>query len=176
MKHEELTLSINGAKRNAVFPSGIRLLDAIRRLGYTGTKEGCGEGECGACTVILEGKPVNSCLVYAKQAVGRPIVTVEGIGSSHQGGLHPFQRAMVLTGGVQCGFCTPGVIVAGCHHLDNGGALDDASIKDVLSGNLCRCTGYAKIVQAMKMAAQSHELGKNFGAAERSHSGVGSAG
>jgi len=168
MKHEELTLSINGAKRSAVFPSDVRLLDAIRRLGYTGTKEGCGEGECGACTVILDGRPVDSCLIYAKQAVGRAIVTVEGVGATYPGGLHPFQRAMVLTGGVQCGFCTPGVIVAGCHHLDSGGALDDGSIKDALSGNLCRCTGYAKIVQAVKLAAQSHELWEN-GAAAQEH-------
>ncbi len=158
MSHEELTLSINGTKRGGVFPSGIRLLDALRRLGYTGTKEGCGEGECGACTVILDGRTVDSCLVYAKQAVGRAIVTVEGVGAAYRDGLHPFQCAMVETGGVQCGFCTPGVIVSGCHHLNTGGALDDGSIQDALSGNLCRCTGYTKIVQAVKLAAQSAEL------------------
>src|SRR5690242_8273358 len=131
MSVEELTLSINGRRHTAALPSGSRLLDALRRLGYTGTKEGCGEGECGACTVILGGRTVNSCLVYAKQAVGREIVTVEGVGQNHPEGLHPFQRAMVEVGGVQCGFCTPGVIVSGCHHLDAGGSLDAECIKDV---------------------------------------------
>src|SRR6185436_21100103 len=99
MTHEELTLEINGARRTGVFPKGTRLLDALRRLGYTGTKEGCGEGECGACSVLLDGKVVNSCVVYAKQAVGRKLVTVEGVGARFPEGLHPFQRAMVDTGG-----------------------------------------------------------------------------
>jgi aerobic-type carbon monoxide dehydrogenase small subunit (CoxS/CutS family) len=153
MNHEELTLEINGTRRTGVFPKGVRLLDAIRRLGYTGTKEGCGEGECGACTVLLSGAPVNACLLYAKQAVGQPIVTVEGLGMRHPDGLHPFQRAMVETGGVQCGFCTPGVVVTGARHLDQGGALDDDSLRQALSGNLCRCTGYAKILEAMRLAA-----------------------
>src|SRR5687768_6145898 len=116
---EALTLTINGTLREGLFPSGIRLLDALRRLGYTGTKEGCGEGECGACTVLLDGKPVNACIVYAKQAVGRTLVTVEGIGQGHANGLHPFQKAMVASGGVQCGFCTPGMVVTGCHHVDS---------------------------------------------------------
>ena len=153
MSHEELTLEINGTRRTGVFPRGIRLLDALRRLGYTGTKEGCGEGECGACSVVLDDKVVNSCIVYAKQAVGRKLVTVEGMGASHSGGLHPFQQAMVETGGVQCGFCTPGIIVSGCHHLDHGGSPDEATVRDALSGNLCRCTGYAKILEAARLAA-----------------------
>ncbi len=155
MNHEELTLCINGAPRTAVFAKGIRLLDAIRKLGYTGTKEGCGEGECGACTVILDDRTVDSCLVYAKQAVGREIITVEGVGAGYPDDLHPFQRAMVECGGVQCGFCTPGVIVSGCHHLNTRGGLDDPSIKDALSGNLCRCTGYTKIFEAVKVAAET---------------------
>ncbi len=152
MKHEELTLTINGTRRTGIFPLGARLLDALRRLGYTGTKEGCGEGECGACTVLLNGRTANACLVYAKQAVGREVVTVEGVGRGHPGQLHPFQAAMVQTGGVQCGFCTPGVIVSGCDHLDKGGAVDDGTLKDALSGNLCRCTGYAKIFEAARVA------------------------
>ena len=160
MNHEELTLTVNGTSRTALFPKGVRLLDALRRLGYTGTKEGCGEGECGACTVVLEGRAVNSCLIYAKQVVGRSLTTVEGVGQGHPGGLHPFQTAMVETGGVQCGFCTPGIIVSGCHHLDNRGPIDDASLKDVLSGNLCRCTGYAKILSAMKLAAGRTRAGQ----------------
>ena len=154
---EELTLDINGTRRTGLFPRGARLLDALRRLGYLGTKEGCGEGECGACTVLLGGRTVNACIVFAKQAVGQPVRTVEGIGQGHPGGLHPFQRAMVSCGGVQCGFCTPGFIVSGCDHLDRGGALDDASVREALSGNLCRCTGYAKILEAVQVAASSKE-------------------
>jgi carbon-monoxide dehydrogenase small subunit len=152
-QHEEVTLRINGKTRTGVFPKGVRLLDAIRRLGYTGTKEGCGEGECGACTIILGGKLVNSCLIYARQAVGKEIVTVEGVGQGFPKGLHPFQRAMVATGGVQCGFCTPGMIVSGVHLLASNSSPSDDVIKDALSGNLCRCTGYAKIFEAVKSAA-----------------------
>ena len=152
MNHEELTLKVNGTLRTGLFPRGIRLLDALRRLGYTGTKEGCGEGECGACTVLLSGRPVNSCVVFAKQAVGKAIVTVEGIGAGHPDGLHPFQKAMVDAAGVQCGFCTPGIIVAGAQHLDAGGATGEAELRSALSGNLCRCTGYTKILQAMRDA------------------------
>jgi aerobic-type carbon monoxide dehydrogenase small subunit (CoxS/CutS family) len=153
VSHEELTLQINGQPRTGVFPKGTRLLDALRRLGYTGTKEGCGEGECGACTLLLDGRTVNSCLVYAKQAVGRAVVTVEGVGARFADGLHPFQKAMVETGGVQCGFCTPGMIVSGCDWLDKGGSLEDADIREALSGNLCRCTGYSKILDAVRLAA-----------------------
>jgi aerobic-type carbon monoxide dehydrogenase small subunit (CoxS/CutS family) len=153
MKHEELSLRINGTLRTGLFLKGARLLDAVRQLGYTGTKEGCGEGECGACTVVLNGRTANSCLVYAKQVVGFEILTVEGMGAGHPQGLHPFQRAMVESGGIQCGFCTPGIVVSGCNHLDQGGPLDDAGIKDALSGNLCRCTGYTKVFLAMRRAA-----------------------
>jgi carbon-monoxide dehydrogenase small subunit len=152
MSVEELRLKVNGTERTAAFPKGLRLLDALRRLGYTGTKEGCGEGECGACTVLLDGRTVNSCLVYAKQATGKSIVTVEGVGDRFADKLHPFQKAMVASGGVQCGFCTPGIVVSGCDWLDKGGSLEDAAIREALSGNLCRCTGYAKIIEAMKRA------------------------
>jgi len=152
--HEELTFLINGVRRSGAFPRGARLLDVIRQLGFTGTKEGCGEGECGACSVVLDGKVVNSCLVYARQAVGRTITTVEALGEGHPGGLHPFQRAMVEAGGVQCGFCTPGMIVSGVRYLEEGGPLEDGPIKEALSGNLCRCTGYARIVEAVKLAGQ----------------------
>src|SRR6266851_5155902 len=149
-EYEEITLTINKQSRSASFEKGVRLLDAIRRLGYVGTKEGCGEGECGACSILLDGRLVNSCLIYAKQAIGKSIVTVEGVGEGWQGGYHPFQRAMVQTGGVQCGFCTPGIIVSGCHYVDQHGSSDDRSIQEALSGNLCRCTGYAKIIEAVK--------------------------
>ncbi|MHB8873368.1 MAG: (2Fe-2S)-binding protein [Myxococcaceae bacterium] len=157
MNHEELTLKVNGTTRTGLFPKGARLLDALRRLGYSGTKEGCGEGECGACTVLLGGRPVNSCVVFAKQAVGKPIVTIEGIGAGHPGELHPFQQAMVNAAGVQCGFCTPGIVVTGAHHLDTGGSTGDADMRTALSGNLCRCTGYSKILQAL------HHAGENRG-------------
>ena len=154
MKHEELTLLINGARRTGVFPRGTRLLDAIRRLGFTGTKEGCGEGECGACSVVMDGRVVNSCLVYARQAEGRTITTVEALGEGHPGGLHPFQRAMVETGGVQCGFCTPGLIVTAHDLLRRSPRPSEPEIREALAGNLCRCTGYQKIVEAVQLAAE----------------------
>lgn len=154
MSVEELTLRINGRERTAALPKGVRLLDALRRLGYTGTKEGCGEGECGACTVLLDGRTANSCLVYAKQAVGKSVVTVEGVGDAFPGGLHPFQQAMIETGGVQCGFCTPGMVVSGCDWLNRTGSLEDPDLREALSGNLCRCTGYVKILDAVKLAAK----------------------
>ena len=154
MEFEELTLQINGTTRTAPLPKGIRLLDAIRRLGYTGTKEGCGEGECGACTVLLDGRPVNSCLVYAKQAIDKPIVTVEGIGARFPGGLHPVQKALMETGGVQCGFCTPGVVMTAAHLWQTKPGADAEAIREALSGNLCRCTGYAKIVEAVQRASR----------------------
>jgi carbon-monoxide dehydrogenase small subunit len=150
--HLELTLKVNGTLRTALLPRGLRLLDALRRLGYLGVKEGCGEGECGACTVLLAGRPVNSCLVFAEQAVGKEIVTVEGVGQGHPGGLHPFQQAMIALGGVQCGFCTPGVVVTGAHLCDTRPGADEAEIKEALAGNLCRCTGYTKIVKAVQAA------------------------
>ncbi len=152
MSHEELTLDINGTRRTGQFSKGVRLLDALRGFGYTGTKEGCGEGECGACTVLMGGRTVNACVVYAKQAVGKKLVTVEGIGGAKAGELHPFQAAMVASGGVQCGFCTPGIVVSGCHHLDSGGSMEPEAIREALSGNLCRCTGYVKIFEAMAKA------------------------
>lgn len=155
VEFEPLQLTINKQTQTAVFEKGIRLLDAIRRLGYSGTKEGCGEGECGACTILLDGRPVNACLIYAKQAVGKTINTVEAVGDGWADGYHPFQRAMVKVGGVQCGFCTPGIIVAGCHYVDHRGAADDQSIQAALSGNLCRCTGYAKIIEAVKLALKT---------------------
>jgi carbon-monoxide dehydrogenase small subunit len=151
---EELTLKVNGTTRTGLFPKGVRLLDALRRLGYTGTKEGCGEGECGACTVLLGGRPVNSCVVFAKQAVGKAIITVEGIGAGHSNGLHPFQQALVDLAGVQCGFCTPGIVVSGAQHLDTGGSTGEAELRAALSGNLCRCTGYSKVLQAMRDAGE----------------------
>lgn len=158
MNFEEITLKINGTVRSAPMPADIRLVDALRCLGYTGTKEGCGEGECGACTVLLDGRPVNSCLLFAKQVQGKEIVTVEGVGRGHPDGMHPFQKALVAVGGVQCGFCTPGVVVTGAHLCDTRPKASVQEIKEALAGNLCRCTGYAKIIEAVEVAVA--ELGK----------------
>ncbi len=149
---ETLALRVNGTLRTAPMPQGLRLLDALRRLGYKGAKEGCGEGECGACTVLLDGRPVNSCLVYARQAVGKEIVTVEGLGAV---GLHPLQRALVASGGVQCGFCTPGVVLSGASFVERFPSAGAEEIRRSLAGNLCRCTGYAKIVEAVQVAQAS---------------------
>ncbi len=153
MSDEVLTLTVNGTQRSAPMPNGLRLLDALRRLGYTGVKEGCGEGECGACAVLLDGRLVNSCLVFAKQAEGKAVITVEGLGAGHPGGLHPIQRALIAAGGVQCGFCTPGMAVAGAELAERLSGAGDGDVRQALSGNLCRCTGYAKIVFAVQEAS-----------------------
>jgi len=144
--------TVNGHRVEQDIDSDLRLLDFIREtLHLTGTKEGCGEGECGACTVLMDGKAVNSCLVLALQADGANIITVEGIADGHT--LHPIQQAYVETGAVQCGFCTPGFIMATYALLQD---IPDPSEEEILSGlegNLCRCTGYSKIIEAVKLAA-----------------------
>jgi aerobic-type carbon monoxide dehydrogenase small subunit (CoxS/CutS family) len=130
-----------------------RLLDVLRnRLGLTGTKEGCGEGECGACTVIMDGKTVNSCLVLAAQAHQSIITTIEGVGSRPKP--HPIQKAFVEVGAVQCGFCTPGMVLSAKNLLDKNPQPNDEEIGIAMSGNLCRCTGYDKILRAVKLAAE----------------------
>ena len=145
-----VTLTLNGERRSFEVPPGRRLLDLLRDdAGLTGTKEGCGAGECGACAVLLDGVPVTSCLVLAAAADGHDVVTVEGLA---HGGLHPFQEALVARGGVQCGFCTPGVAVTGAAALARAG--DGAERARLMSGNLCRCTGYAKILAALDDAAK----------------------
>jgi aerobic-type carbon monoxide dehydrogenase small subunit (CoxS/CutS family) len=152
-----LTLTLNGERRRFDVPAGRRLLDLIREdAGLTGTKEACGAGECGACTVLLDGAPVTSCLVLAVSCEGRDVVTVEGLAGGN-GALHPFQVALVEEGGVQCGFCTPGVAVTGAALLARG-VRDPRERSRLLAGNLCRCTGYAKIFAALE-AAQERERG-----------------
>ena len=147
-------------------PGMRRLLDVLREdLALTGTKEGCGEGECGACTVLLDGAPVDSCLVPICQVEGAEVATVEGLAPVATGGtdvigtraqaLGPLQTAFLETGGAQCGICTPGMLMAGQAYLDAGGGPDDAAIRDAIAGNLCRCTGYTKIVEAIALAASS---------------------
>ena len=153
----ELALTVNGERRVVRVPPLRRLLDVLREdLGLTGTKEGCGEGECGACTVLLDGMPVDSCLVPVCQADGSSIATVEGL-SPGPGILDPLQAAFLERGGAQCGICTPGMLMAGRAYLDAGGGPDHDAIREAIAGNLCRCTGYTKIVEAIAIAAVSHE-------------------
>ena len=142
---------INGQHVERDIDADTRLLDFIREtLHLTGTKEGCGEGECGACTVLMDGKAVNSCLVLAMQADGANVITVEGLAEGHA--LHPIQQAYVETGAVQCGFCTPGFIMATYALLQDTPDPTEEEILAGLEGNLCRCTGYAKILEAVKLA------------------------
>jgi aerobic-type carbon monoxide dehydrogenase small subunit (CoxS/CutS family) len=146
----DVTLLLNGARRSFAVPPGRRLLDLLREdAGLTGSKEGCGAGECGACTVLLDGRPVPSCLVLAASCDGHEVVTVEGLSS--EGTLHPFQEALVHEGGIQCGFCTPGIAVTGAA-IVAAGVRDEAEWARLLSGNLCRCTGYSKILAALVVA------------------------
>src|SRR3954467_14332661 len=146
-------LTVNDARVEVDVPGMRRLLDVLREdLALTGTKEGCGEGECGACTVLLDGAPVDSCLVPICQAAGTTIATVEGL-APDAGALDGLQQAFLETGGAQCGICTPGMLMAARAYLDGGGSDDEASIREAIAGNLCRCTGYTKIIDAIAMVA-----------------------
>jgi len=148
-----IEFTINGKKRRMQTTPSTRLLDLIRDdLHLTGTKEGCGKGECGACTVIMDGELVASCLVLALQADGAVITTIEGL--SHRDKLHPIQEAFIETGAVQCGFCIPGIIMAAKKILENNFHPDENEIKRGISGNICRCTGYQKIFDAIKLAGE----------------------
>ncbi len=150
MKHQ-ITIAVNGQEHRLTVESHRTLLQVLRdELGLTGTKDGCGEGDCGACTVLLDGQPVNSCLVLAPQADGHQIVTVEGL---RLDGPHPLQQAFVEEGAVQCGFCTPGLLMAAKALLDRNPHPSEEEIKRALSGNLCRCTGYVKVIKAVLKAA-----------------------
>jgi carbon-monoxide dehydrogenase small subunit len=155
-----VTCTVNGERRTAddVWP-GESLLYVLReRLGLPGSKNACEQGECGSCTVYLDGLPVCACLVAAGQAEGRDVVTVEGLagtGASEGDGLDRVQRAFVAAGAVQCGFCTPGLVVAAHDLLARNPDPDDADVREALAGNLCRCTGYEKILQAVRLAAGS---------------------
>lgn len=146
-----ITLTINGEVELVDVPSSMTLLQMLRdRLMLTGTKNGCAAGECGACTVLLNGEPVNSCMVLAVECEGAQITTVEGL--AHDGQLDPVQRAMMEQGGVQCGFCTPGMLISIRALLDRNPRPGDFEIRDALVGNLCRCTGYLRIFEAVKAA------------------------
>jgi len=151
-----ISCTINGELRELeVYPMA-RLLDVLREeLRLTGTKEGCGEGECGACTVMIDNELVNSCLVPVLQVAGTEIKTVEGLANGDQ--LHAVQQAFIEAGGAQCGICTPGMVLAAVNLLSHTPQPDDAEIREALAGNLCRCTGYIKIFESVMRACQRAE-------------------
>jgi len=150
--------TVNGQPVEAAVPGGRRLLDVLRLdLGLTGAKEGCGEGECGACSVLLDGAVVDSCLVPVCQVDGREVLTVEGL--AVEGRLDPLQAAFLDSGGVQCGICTPGMLMAGRAFVASGAEPTEAAIREAISGNLCRCTGYGRIVEAIRLAATAPRTG-----------------
>jgi carbon-monoxide dehydrogenase small subunit len=168
--------TLNEAATEVDVPGMRRLLDVLREeLALTGTKEGCGEGECGACTVLLDGAPVDACLVPICQVDGTTIRTVEGLGagptagasgeagtsagSNGVAGLDALQAAFLETGGAQCGICTPGMLMSARAYLDAGGGPDEDAIRDAIAGNLCRCTGYTKIIDAIALAARDRTGG-----------------
>jgi aerobic carbon-monoxide dehydrogenase small subunit len=151
-----ITLTVNGESIEAAVESNQTLLQFLREdLGLTGTKHGCGLGDCGACTVILDGKPVNACLVLAVQSNGCEVLTIEGLAAN--GNLHPIQQAFVDKGAIQCGFCTPGMILSAKSLLQEKPKPTEQEIRTAISGNLCRCTGYQKIVEAIQEAADAHQ-------------------
>lgn len=153
MEKHAISLTVNGVHEQAEVPSNMVLLTLLREeLGLTGAKNGCAAGECGACTVIMNGEPVNSCLVLAVEADGSEITTVEGL--SGDGRLDPLQKAMIEASGTQCGYCTPGVLISARALLDRNPSPTDEEIKDALRGNLCRCTGYVRIIESVKIAAR----------------------
>ena len=149
----DVEITVNGeAVRFSVDPA-TTLLEALRdELGLTGTKSGCEQGECGACTVLLDGEPVASCLVLAAAADGSRVETIEGL--ERDGVLHPVQAALVAEGAVQCGFCTPGIVMSSVALLAEDPAPSEAAIREALAGNLCRCTGYARVVRAVGKAGK----------------------
>jgi len=152
MNKLNVNLTINGQKVEKEIPANWRLVDLLRDgFGLTGCKEGCGVGECGACTVLLDGEAVTSCLVMAGQAQGKEVTTIDGITNGEE--LHPLQKAFIEKGAVQCGYCTPGMILSSLALLRKNLEPTEEEIKIAISGNLCRCTGYKQIIDAIKLAA-----------------------
>ena len=148
-----INLKINGESYQINVKPNLLLLDLLRYdIGLTGTKRGCDTGECGACTVLLEGKPINSCLTLAVEANGKNILTIEGL--AKDGKLHPLQEAFIKSGAFQCGFCTPGMLLSAKALLDANSNPQEEEIKKAIAGNLCRCTGYTKIIKAIISAAE----------------------
>ena len=158
MSHQIVSLHVNGQRHDVGVPAHWTLLEALRYgLGLTGSKQGCDKGDCGACTVLLDGVPVLSCITPVQEAEGREVRTVEGLAGP--GSPHPLQKAFDARGAAQCGFCTPGILMSALALLERTSTPTRAEVRDALSGNLCRCTGYTKIYEAVEQAA-----------AERAHS------
>ncbi len=152
MMKKLIELKINGDLHEVAIDPRRTLVEVLREdLDLTGTKESCGDGDCGACTVLMDGKPVNGCLVLALEAQGKDIITIEGLGSGDE--MHPIQQAFVEHGAIQCGFCTPGMILSAKSLLDENPKPGIEDIRRAIGGNLCRCTGYSKIVEAIEAAA-----------------------
>ncbi len=153
MGFHKISLRVNGKIEQVVVPSNLTLLQMLREnLALTGTKNGCSAGECGACTVILNGEPVNSCMVLAVECDGAEVITVEGLAHNHE--LAPIQEAILQKGGVQCGFCTPGILISSHALLNRNPEPSEEEIKEALIGNLCRCTGYLRIIESVKATAE----------------------
>jgi carbon-monoxide dehydrogenase small subunit len=156
---ESIKLTVNGEPCEVLVNPTQTLLQVLRgNLGLTGTKESCGLGDCSSCTVILDGKIVNSCLVLAVEAAGKDVLTIEGL--SKGGQLHPIQKAFIEHGAIQCGFCTPGMILTAKALLDENPTPTEEEVRDAIAGNLCRCTGYVKIVEAIMAVADQTRAGQ----------------
>ena len=153
----KITATINGTKRTLEFPAHAMLLDVLRDAGYKSIKFGCGEGHCGACTVEFNGRPRNACLIFAAQAEGAVILTAEGMGTTAHP--HVLQKAFVDAGATQCGYCNPGSLIAAKALLDRNPSPTEADVKSALDGNLCRCTGYVKRIEAVLEAAKTIRKG-----------------
>ncbi len=152
MEPKLITLTVNGHTHHVALKPNVTLLHALRQMGYIDVKDGCEKGDCGACAVLLNGRAVNSCLVLAWQADGAEVLTAAGLGTAEHP--HPLQEAFADVGAVQCGYCTPGMLIAAKALLDRTPYPTEEQIREGISGNLCRCTGYAKIIQAIQVAAE----------------------
>ena len=160
----DCTLHVNGLPVTLPVAGPDRLIDLLRGpLGYTGTKEGCGAGECGACTVLVDGQAVNACLYPALEADGKQVTTIEGLLGA-EGTLSTLQKAFTDHGGIQCGFCSPGMLMAAAALVQSNPSPNDEEIRDALVGNLCRCTGYVQIVDAIKIAVERIQAAEQKGA------------
>ena len=158
MQPQVITLNVNGRAHHVALAPNVTLLTALRDLGYVDVKCGCEKGDCGACAVLFNGEPVNSCLVLAWQAEGAEIVTLAGLGTADHP--HPLQAAFADTGAIQCGYCTPGMIIAAKALLDHNPHPTEEDIRKAIAGNLCRCTGYGHIVEAIQLAADKVSTGQ----------------
>jgi carbon-monoxide dehydrogenase small subunit len=162
----KIKFELNGKPAEWEIKPGEILLDTLRRLGLKGAKEGCRQGECGCCTVLLDGKPVNSCMMFSAQVASRKLLTIEGLTPakkkdlSHKKELHPIQQAYLESGAVQCGYCTPAMVLSTKALLDEKPAPTEEEIKKALEGVLCRCTGYSKIIDAVKLSAKKLSAAK----------------